>query len=141
MAIENNAERPYTEVVGIRRNMLKMVSTVCMSVARKALVLVALATGWAVSGQASYSSGSKAINAHRASVRGVERSESLSSSLLASAGSLVEPEDELIDRVKAQEITGVSSEERRARKFLELVVFPLSVCLALVMLLRRGFLE
>jgi len=52
------------------------------------------------------------------------------------------PASDAIDRAKAAEITGRDwDDDRRRRKFLELVVLPLGVCLALVMLLRRGFLN
>lgn len=53
-----------------------------------------------------------------------------------------DPAAEAIDRAKAAEIMGRDlDDDQRTRKFVELVLFPLGVCLALVMLLRRGFLS
>lgn len=46
-----------------------------------------------------------------------------------------------LEKTKLSEIIGEQQEDRRARRFLELVVLPLTVCLLLAIVLRRGFLD
>ena len=46
-----------------------------------------------------------------------------------------------MDKAKVREIMGFDDDQRTIRKFFELVVIPLGVCLALVVLLRRGLLR
>ena len=45
---------------------------------------------------------------------------------------------DFIEKTKAREIMGFQDDDRTIRKFLELVVFPLGVCLVMILLLRRG---
>lgn len=60
---------------------------------------------------------------------------------ISAAETPAESETDAMDKAKVNEIMAVQDDERKVRKFLELVVLPLGICLALVMLLRRGFLN
>ena len=61
---------------------------------------------------------------------------------LCAATNSSDPESESIDKAKTAEIMGRNlDEERKTRKFFELVLLPLGVCFMLIMLLRRGFLN
>lgn len=61
---------------------------------------------------------------------------------LTAATNSSDPAPEAIDKAKAAEIMGWDlDDERRTRKFLELVILPLGVCFMMIMLLRRGFLN
>lgn len=61
---------------------------------------------------------------------------------LTAATNSSDPAPEAIDKAKAAEIMGRDlDDERRTRKFLELVILPLGVCFMMIMLLRRGFLN
>lgn len=53
------------------------------------------------------------------------------------------PAEDSIEEAKRREIAGLSETDgdRRVRKFLELVVLPMAVCVILIFVLRRGFLD
>lgn len=53
------------------------------------------------------------------------------------------PAEDSIEEAKRREIAGLAETDgdRRVRKFLELVVLPMTVCVILIFLLRRGFLD
>ena len=53
----------------------------------------------------------------------------------------VDDDAEVPDKTKKAEILGLDQTDIRLRRFAELVVLPLGVCLALIMLLRRGLLR
>lgn len=46
-----------------------------------------------------------------------------------------------LEKAKVSEIVGEPQQDRRVRRFFELVVLPFGVCILLAMVLRRGFLE
>jgi len=49
------------------------------------------------------------------------------------------PASDAIDHARAAEIAGRRwDDDRSLKKFMEVVVLPLAICLALVMVLRRG---
>ena len=58
--------------------------------------------------------------------------------LSAAAEPPEESDPDVVDKTKTKEIMGFQDDDRTIRKFFELVVFPLVVCLALILLFRRG---
>lgn len=73
---------------------------------------------------------------------GIQCSALLPSSDIPSVAELPGQTDpDVVDKAKLKEIMGYKDDEQTFRKFLEFVILPLSVCLAMIVLFRRGLMR